>query len=216
MSFSREIPPNMKITCLLTGFLIQLALLSPSSGAENPHGPFAYPQPDSAPNELMAVIEIPQGSINKYEIDHATGLLILNRVVSMPVAYPANYGAFPRTLAGDGDPLDLLVSTRAPIQAGALVLVRPIGVLRMIDAGVQDDKILCVPASKVDPTYDDIKTVDDLPKIEREGIEAFFRIYKDLPEGRKKVELTGFGGVEEAHKIIRDALDAHKAAQTGD
>jgi len=175
--------------------------------------PYSFPQPDSAPNELMAVIEIPQGSTNKYEIDHATGLLILNRVVSMPVAYPANYGAFPRSLAGDGDPLDLLVATRAPIQAGALVLVRPIGVLRMIDAGEQDDKILCVPASKVDPTYDDIKTVEDLPKIERDRIEAFFRIYKDLPEGRKKVELKGFGGVEEAHRIIRDALDAHKAPQ---
>ncbi len=75
---------------------------------------------------------------------------------------------------------------------GTLIKLRPIGVLKMIDGGEKDDKIIAVPASKIDPTYDDIKTITDLPKIEQQRLEAFFRVYKELPEGRKKVELAGF------------------------
>ncbi|TXI90447.1 MAG: inorganic diphosphatase [Cupriavidus sp.] len=180
----------------------------PPSQKSSTLNPFDYPQPASAPRELMAVIEIPQGGINKYEIDHDSGLLILNRVLTMPAAYPANYGAFPQTSAGDGDPLDLVLFTRAPVQAGALVLVRPIGVLRMLDAGEQDDKIICVPAHSVDPTYDAIEALENLPQAERDRLETFFRIYKDLPHGSKKVELKGFGDADEARSTIRQALVA--------
>lgn len=170
-----------------------------------------YPQPPEAPDEVIALIEIPEGSINKYEIDEESGLLFLDRVMSMPLVYPINYGTFPSTVAGDGDPLDAMVFSRIPIHPGVLVRVRPVGVLRMIDGGEQDDKILCVPVSKVDPHYDGIVTIDDFPEIERQRIEAFFRVYKDLPAGRKKVELGGFGDVEEAKKLIREAMPKTEA-----
>ncbi len=165
-----------------------------------------YPQPPEAPDEMIALIEIPEGSINKYEVDEDSGLLFLDRVMSMPVVYPVNYGTFPCTMAGDGDPLDAMIFSRVPIQAGVLVRVRPVGVLRMIDGGEQDDKILCVPVSKVDPTYDGIQSIDDFPEIELKRIEAFFRVYKDLPAGRKKVELGGFGDAKEAKKLLGEAI----------
>lgn len=168
-----------------------------------------FPQPDKAPAEVYAVIEIPQGSFTKYEIDAATGHLIANRFQSMPVVYPANYGTLPSTLAGDGDPLDVLVYTREPIVPGALIKVRPVGVLVMLDAGEQDDKIIAVPTSKVDPTYDDIRDLKDLPEIERARLETFFTIYKNLPEGRKKVEITEIGDRKMALGIIAKSLEGY-------
>lgn len=108
---------------------------------------------------------------------------------STPVAYPANYGSMPRTLAGDNNPLDTLVLTRAPLHPGTLIRFRPVGVLRMADGGAPDEKIIGMPVDKVDPTYAGIRDIGDLPAIERERIEAFFRIYKDLPTGRKDVVL---------------------------
>ncbi len=103
----------------------------------------------------------------------------------MPVAYPANYGSLTQSLAGDGDPLDVVFYT-ARRWPRTLIKLRAIGVLKMIDGGEKDDKIIAVPASKIDPTYDDIKTISDLPKIEQQRLEAFFRVYKELPEGRKR------------------------------
>ncbi|MVY96259.1 inorganic diphosphatase, partial [Enterobacteriaceae bacterium 8376wD7] len=120
------------------------------------------------------------------------GFIVAARFQSMPVAYPANYGSLTQSLAGDGDPLDVVFYTRAPMAPGTLIKLRPIGVLKMIDGGEKDDKIIAVPASKIDPTYDDIKTISDLPKIEQQRLEAFFRVYKELPEGRRQVELAGF------------------------
>src|SRR5690606_36927997 len=130
---------------------------------------------------------------------------------SMPVVYPANYGSIPSSLGGDGDPLDALVFTREPIVPGALIKVRAIGVLHMIDGGEEDDKIIAVPASDIDPTYDEIRSIDDLPAIERERVEAFFRVYKQLPEGRKVVELNGYSGVNEAQQLVTDAIEAYRA-----
>ena len=129
----------------------------------------------------------------------------------MPVAYPANYGSLTQSLGGDGDPLDVIFYTRAPMAPGTLIKLRPIGVLKMIDGGESDDKIVAVPASKIDPTYDDIKSMSDLPKIEQERLEAFFRVYKQLPDGRKKVELNGFGDTAAAKTEIKSAYDAWKA-----
>lgn len=120
--------------------------------------------------------------------------------------YPANYGVITQTLAGDGDNLDVLVYTRTPIQAGAIINVRPIGILKMIDDGEEDDKVIAVPTTDVDPTYADIKSVDDLPAIERERLEFFFRTYKTLPQGRKKVELRGILSAETARSMIRTAV----------
>jgi len=123
----------------------------------------------------------------------------------MPMAYPANYGSMPGTHAGDGDPLDALVLTRAPLHPGVLIRFRPLGLLRMIDGGDADEKIIGVPADDVDPTYAGLRSIDDLPAMERERIEAFFRVYKDLPAGGKRVELRGWGGVDEAKTVMRAA-----------
>ena len=167
--------------------------------------PFHAAQPEAAPDEVVLAVEIPAGSITKYEINEE-GLLYVDRFQSMPVMYPANYGSMPRTLAGDGDPLDALVLTREPLHPGVLIKFRPIGYLKMLDKGEQDDKVIGVPTDKVDPTYSGIRDLADLPEIERQRIEAFFRIYKDLPEGRNPVVLDGYGNAAEARVLINEAL----------
>ncbi len=167
-----------------------------------------YPQPTDS-KEFYTAIEIPAGSFTKYEIDVDTGHIVVDRFVSMPVAYPANYGSITSSLGGDGDPLDALVYTREPIAPGAVIRVRPIGVLKMIDGGEVDDKIVAVPVSKVDPTYEAIKEVSDLPRIEQERLQAFFAVYKNIPEGSKKVELKGFEAAEKAKGEIASALKAY-------
>lgn len=175
--------------------------------AREPHirHPFLAAQPKAAPEEALLAVEIPAGSFTKYEIGE-DGLVFVDRFQSMPVAYPANYGSMPRTLAGDGDPLDALVLTRESLHPGVLIRFRPIGVLRMLDDGEHDEKIIGVPTDKVDPTYADIRDLSDLPQIERDRIEAFFRVYKDLPKGRNPVQLDGFGDANEARALIRESL----------
>ena len=168
--------------------------------------PFLAQQPKAAPAEVLLAVEIPAGSFTKYEINDE-GLVFVDRFQSMPVAYPANYGSMPRTLAGDGDPLDALVLTREPLHPGVLVKFRPIGVLRMLDDGKHDEKIIGVPTDKIDPTYAGIRDLSDLPEIERQRIEAFFRVYKDLPKGRNPVQLDGYGDAKEAKALIRESLE---------
>ena len=181
------------------------------AGQEQAHvrHPFQAAQPQQAPDEVLLAVEIPAGSFTKYEINEE-GLLFVDRFQSMPVVYPANYGSMPRTLAGDGDPLDALVLTREPLHPGVLVRFRPIGVLRMLDKDERDEKIVGVPVDKVDPTYARIRDLADLPEIERQRIEAFFRIYKDLPEGRNPVELSGWGDAAEAKALIGQALGRYR------
>lgn len=184
-------------------------LTAGSALAQDYVSPFAFPQPEDT-SEFFTVIEIPQGSFTKYEIDAKTGHIIVDRYQSMPVIYPANYGSITSSLGGDRDPLDALVYTREPVVPGAMIKVRAIGVLKMIDGGEVDDKIVAVPASDIDPTYDNIKSVSDLPKIEQQRLEAFFRVYKQLPEGRKKVELNGFDTAEAAKTEVSKAIENYK------
>lgn len=167
--------------------------------------PFLAEQPKNAPEEAVLAVEIPAGSSIKYEINE-DGLVFVDRFQSMPVAYPANYGSMPRTLAGDGDPLDALVLTREPLHPGVLIGFRPVGVLRMTDDGEGDQKIIGVPTDRIDPTYAGIRDLGDLPEIERQRIEAFFRVYKDLPAGRNPVKLDGFGDAAEARAVIAESL----------
>ncbi|NKB79279.1 inorganic diphosphatase [Ochrobactrum daejeonense] len=167
-----------------------------------------YPQKQQDGTEFFTAIEIPQGSFTKYEIDDKTGHIVVDRYQSMPVIYPANYGSITSTLAGDGDPLDALIYTREPIVPGAIIKVRPIGVLKMIDGGDKDDKIVAVPTTDIDPTYDNIKEISDLPQVEQERLQAFFRVYKQLPAGRKVVELNGFDNAEAARNEIAGAIKA--------
>lgn len=190
-----------------------IAVFVSASAAVQAQNILDFPQPDKVPDEFFAVTEIPAGGMIKYETDAKTGFIIADRFQSMPVAYPANYGSLTQSLAGDGDPLDVIFYTRAPLQPGTLIKLRPIGVLKMIDGGDKDDKIVAVPTSKIDPTYDDIKEMGDLPKIEQERLQAFFRVYKQLPDGRKKVELNGFEDAAKAKTEIKQAFDAYKAKQ---
>lgn len=173
-----------------------------------PH-PFTYPQPEDT-TEFYVFIEIPAGSFTKYEIDACHGHLLVARYQCMPVVYPANYGSIPSSLAKDGDPLDALIFTREPITPGAMIKVRAIGVLHMIDGGQEDNKIIAVPAKDIDPSYDNIQNIEDLSEIERQRVEAFFRVYKQLPEGRKTVELHGFSGANEAKAMVSEAIEAYR------
>ena len=170
--------------------------------------PFHAAQAAKAPDELLLAVEIPAGSFTKYEIGE-DGLLHVDRFLAMPMAYPANYGSMPRTLAGDGDPLDALVLTRAPLHPGAVIRFRPVGVLRMVDGGEADEKIIGVPVDRVDASYAGIRDLADLPKAEIDRIEAFFRVYKQLPAGSKTVELHGWGDAAEARRIAAEALQRH-------
>lgn len=195
-----------------------LACLPLGSNAKPPpqpqvRHPFLVAQPADAPASALLVVEIPAGGSTKYEIN-PEGLLFVDRFMAMPVAYPANYGSLPRTLGVDGDPLDALVLTREPLYPGVLVRFRPIGVLRMVDAGDRDEKIVGVPVDAIDPAYAGIRDIGDLPEAERQRIEAFFRVYKELPAGRyDMVELDGFGDAAEAGALLRDALQRFADAQ---
>lgn len=193
--------------------LAAVALLFTASAAVQAQNVLDFPQPENVPDEFYAVTEIPAGGIIKYETDAKTGFIVADRFQSMPVAYPANYGSLTQSLGGDNDPLDVIFYTRAPLQPGTLIKLRAIGVLKMIDGGEVDDKIVAVPTSKIDPTWDDVKSMSDLPKIEQERLEAFFRVYKQLPDGRKKVELKGFESADVAKNEIKQAFDAYKAKQ---
>lgn len=202
----------MKKHLILFAGVAALAMSLPSAAGEYVRNPLLAEQPKTAPEDVKLAVEIPAGSFTKYETGE-DGLIYVDRFQSMPVAYPANYGSMPSTLAGDNDPLDALVLTREPLHPGTIIRFRPIGVLRMIDKGEHDEKILGVPTDKVDPTYAGIRDLADLPDIERQRIEAFFRIYKDLPAGRNTVELHGWGDAAEARRIIADAMARHASAR---
>ncbi|GBQ99100.1 inorganic diphosphatase [Gluconobacter cerinus] len=161
------------------------------------------------PNDINVVIEIPQGSQVKYEVDKDSGAIFVDRFLFTPMAYPAAYGFIPGTLAADGDPADALVLAPAAVVPGAVIRARPIGMLKMEDESGQDEKIICVPHDKIHPQFTDVKSIDDLPEITRKAIEHFFERYKDL-EPNKWVKVTGWAGKEEAGKVIEAALAAAK------
>ncbi|GAD10251.1 inorganic pyrophosphatase [Gluconobacter frateurii NBRC 103465] len=161
------------------------------------------------PNDINVVIEIPQGSQVKYEVDKESGAIFVDRFLFTPMAYPAAYGFIPGTLAADGDPADALVLAPAAVVPGAVIRARPIGMLKMEDESGQDEKIICVPHDKIHSQFTDVKSIDDLPEITRKAIEHFFERYKDL-EPNKWVKVTGWAGKEEAGKVIEAALAAAK------
>jgi inorganic pyrophosphatase len=181
-------------------------LLSAAATAQaGPVHPFHAAQPEAAPAEVRLAVEIPAGSFTKYEIG-PDGLLHVDRFLAMPVAYPANYGSIPRTRGGDGDPLDALVITRAPLFPGSLIRFRPVGVLRMLDKGEADEKIIGVPVDEVDASYAAVRELRDLPQQELQRIEAFFRVYKQLPPASNTIELQGWGDAAAARRLIAQGL----------
>lgn len=159
-----------------------------------------------SPEKFTAVIEISKGSKCKYELDKYTGLLRLDRVLYTSTHYPANYGFIPRTFADDGDPLDVLVLCSAAIQPMTLIDVTPIGVMRMIDSGAIDDKIIAVPVS--DPTYNKITAISELPSHIFDEIMHFFTVYKQLEN--KQTAVKELFDRKEAIQIISDAIESYK------
>ncbi len=157
-------------------------------------------------NDFTAVIEIPKGSKCKYELDKYTGLLKLDRILYTSTHYPANYGFIPRTFADDGDPLDVLGLCSEPIYPLTLTRVYPIGVMRMIDDGKMDDKVIAIPFS--DPTYLGITSIDELPPHIFDEIMHFFTVYKQL-ENKQTAVKTLFGR-QEAEKIIEQAIEDYR------
>lgn len=161
------------------------------------------------PDKINAIIEIPYGSSVKYELDKEIGAVFVDRVMASAVFYPANYGFIANTLADDGDPVDILVLNEYPIQAGAVIPCRLIGVLVMEDESGMDEKLLALPTSKVDARYEDIKSLDDVPKATLAKIKNFFETYKIL-EKDKWVKVQDFKDTKAAVEILEKAIANYK------
>ena len=164
-----------------------------------------------APNDVNVIIEIPMNAEPvKYEVDKESGAIFVDRVLMTPMRYPCNYGYIPHTLSGDGDPADVLVVMPLPVVPGAVIRVRPIGMLKMTDEAGDDCKIIAVPVSKVFPAYDAIERVHELPEMTRDRIAHFFEHYKDLEKG-KWVKLEGWVDAEAAKREIMVSIDRYQA-----
>ncbi len=162
------------------------------------------------PQDINVIVEIPlRGDPVKYEVDKASGAMFVDRFLHTAMYYPANYGFIPHTLAEDGDPTDVLVVGRVPVAVGAVLRSRPVGVLNMEDESGPDEKILAVPHTKLHPFYDEVQAYHQLPDILLHQIEHFFAHYKDL-EPDKWVKVKGWGGPEEAARLIQAAIDRAK------
>lgn len=163
------------------------------------------------PDHYVVIVEIPTGSRNKYEYDHDSGAIFLDRRLFTATRYPTDYGFFPGTLAEDGDPLDALVLVSDPTFPGCRIRVRPIGIFWMDDENGPDAKVLTVPVG--DPVAARIASIEDLESEHRNEIEHFFRVYKDLEAG-KQVSMRGWSGPREAVKTIEDATRRHRDGTT--
>jgi inorganic pyrophosphatase len=159
------------------------------------------------PHDVNVIIEVPIGGEPvKYEMDKEAGTLVVDRFLYTPMRYPGNYGFVPHTLSDDGDPIDVLIANTRPIIPGAVINVKPIGVLRMEDDGGGDEKIIAVPSAKLTQRYAKVENYTDLPDITWKQIEHFFLHYKDLEPG-KWVKLLGWGDAAEARKLIVEAIE---------
>jgi len=158
------------------------------------------------PQDVNVIVEVPIGGEPiKYEMDKAAGTLVVDRFLHTPMRYPGNYGFVPHTLSEDGDPIDVLVANTRPIAPGAVINVRPIGVLMMEDDAGGDEKILAVPTPKLTQRYAHVADYTDLPRITIEQVQHFFEHYKDLEPG-KWVKVKGWGDAAQARQLIRDAI----------
>jgi inorganic pyrophosphatase len=173
----------------------------PDRGARRDHsGEFEVPQ-SVEPLQFDVTVEIPKGHRNKYEMDHYSGRIRLDRMLFTATRYPADYGFVEGTLGEDGDPLDALILVEEPTFPGCLILCRAIGMFRMTDEKGGDDKVLCVPAS--DPRLEHIRDIHHLPEFHRLEIQHFFEVYKDLEPGKS---------VEGATWVDRHAAELEIAA----
>ena len=156
--------------------------------------------------EINAIIEIPKGSKNKYEIDKETGMIALDRVSHSAQDFPFDYGFIPQTLWDDGDAVDVVLLTTYPLFPGVLVRVRPVAIMNMIDSGDADDKVIAVPVD--DPRWDNVKDLGDINPHTIKEIEHFYSTYKKLQN--KEVDVTGFKGKKEAQDAFERGKELYK------
>lgn len=170
---------------------------------------------NNIPEEVNMIVENPLGGIPvKYELDKDAGAMFVDRFLHTAMTYPGNYGFIPHTLSGDGDPVDVLAIGRTPVMPGAVMPVRPVGVLLMEDDGGQDEKIIAVPAPQIHPYHDNVNDYMDIREVSRAQIEHFFSHYKDLEKG-KWAKTLGWRDKEEAQKMILEGIERAKKAEKG-
>ena len=163
------------------------------------------------PHEVNVIVEVPLGGEPiKYEMDNEAGALVVDRFLYTPMFYPGNYGFIPHTLSGDGDPCDVLVANTRAIIPGAIISVRPVGVLVMQDDGGEDEKIVAVPSRKLTQRYNRVENYTDLPDITISQIQHFFEHYKDLEPG-KWVKIVRWGDRAEAERLILEGIERYQA-----
>ena len=162
------------------------------------------------PHDVNVVVEVPIGGEPiKYEMDKEAGTLVVDRFLYTAMRYPGNYGFIPHTLSGDGDPCDVLIANTRAIIPGAIMSVRPVGVLVMEDNAGEDEKIIAVPSAHLTQRYHRVQTYTDLPEITIKQIEHFFEHYKDLEPG-KWVKIIRWGDVTEARRLINEGIERAK------
>ncbi len=167
------------------------------------------PAGKNPPEDIYVVVEIPQGSSIKYEVDKENGAVFVDRFLFTAMYYPFNYGFIPQTLADDGDPVDVLVISSQPVVPGSVLRCRPIGLLEMKDEEGIDTKLIAVPHSKLDPSYENIKTVEDLPQLWKDRIKHFFEHYKELEPG-KWVKVENWKGIQDAIDEIKKGMENYE------
>jgi inorganic pyrophosphatase len=171
------------------------------------------PSGKSLPNDFNVIIEIPaHADPVKYEVDKESGAIFVDRFMGTSMHYPCNYGYIPHTIAGDGDPVDVLVVTQFALPPGVVVRCRPVGMLAMTDEAGADAKVLAVPVDKLTPMYRNVESPRDLPQITLDQISHFFEHYKDLEPG-KFVKIQGWFGQEEAKKEIMEGVARYEQAK---
>jgi inorganic pyrophosphatase len=175
----------------------------------------AIPSGKNPPEDINVIVEVPVGGEPiKYEMDKASGTLVVDRFLYTPMRYPGNYGFVPHTLSADGDPIDVLIANTRAIVPGAVMSCRPVGVLVMEDDGGGDEKIIAVPATKITRRYERILNISDLPEITLQQVQHFFEHYKDLEPG-KWVKVHHWGDAAEARRLIAEAIERQSRKAAG-
>ncbi len=173
----------------------------------------AIPIGNNPPEEVNVIVEVPVGGEPiKYEMHKAYGTMVVDRFLYTSMRYPGNYGFIPHTLSEDGDPCDVLVANQRGVVPGAVMAVRPVGVLKMQDEAGSDEKIIAVPVTRLSRRYEKVHNYTDLPDITVSQVEHFFQHYKDL-ESSKWVKMLGWGDADEARRFIVEAIE--RARQQG-
>ncbi|MGC8644850.1 MAG: inorganic diphosphatase [Thermoplasmata archaeon] len=162
------------------------------------------------PETFYALVEISEGSRNKYEYHEQLGSIVLDRILFTPMNYPANYGMIVGTRARDGDPLDVIIISSSPILPGIMVKCRPIGIAEMQDEEGEDNKILAVPVDKVDPNSSTIRDIEDVPEYLKRIIRHFFEHYKELEED-KFMRFRRFGPKQKAMEEMMSSVESHSS-----